>query len=95
MRWQLSEPAVTDLEDIYDYTAENFGDEQAVDYLTALEVLFDNLSENPKLGRVRNEIRKGLRSIAKSNHVVFYRVQPDGIIIIRVLHSSRDIHKFL
>lgn len=95
MRWQLSEPAVTDLEDIYDYTAENFGDEQAVVYLTAIEQLFDNLSENPKLGRTRNEIRKGLRSIVKGNHVVFYRIQSDVITIIRVLHSSRDIHKVL
>lgn len=93
--WHLSEPAVVDLEDIYDYTVDNFGDEQAADYLTELEVAFDCLSNNPELGRLRNEIRKGLRSIAKGSHTIFYRVLPDAITIIRVLHSSRDIHKFL
>ena len=60
-----------------------------------LEAVFQQLIANPELGRERNEIKTELRSIPKSSHVIFYRIMNDHIKIIRVLHGSRDILKFL
>jgi toxin ParE1/3/4 len=91
----LSIEADNDLNEIYDFTTEKFGTAQAIEYLTGLEVVFESLCSNPKLGRQRNEVRTGLRSISYESHVVFYRDMKEHIRIIRVLHGSRDIIKFI
>lgn len=93
--YRLSKPADEDLEDIFDYTHEAFGMDQGVAYLEGFEQLFEQLISNPELGRDRHEIRSDLRSIVKESHTVFYRIKDDHIKIIRVLHGSRDMPRFL
>jgi len=93
--YELSQEADIDLQTIYDHTEDKFGTDQAVKYLTGLEELFYVLCTHPNTGRVRNEIRKGLRSSSYVSHVVFYRIIEKRIRIVRVLHASRDIAKFL
>jgi len=92
--YELSQKADQDLEEIFDYTVHNFGIEQAIAYVSGFEDLFVNLSNNPELGRKRNEIRDGLRSYVKESHIVFYRVQKGQIRIVRILHGSQDLLKF-
>ena len=91
--YELSKEADQDLDEIFDYTETVYGFDQAVEYISQFEGLFERLLENPALGRRRNEIRPGLRSFPKLEHVVFYRVLQDHILIIRVLHAHRDISK--
>lgn len=93
--YELSQEADNDLDEIFDYTAEQFGIEQAIKYLSGFDVMFENLCSNPNLGRKRNEIRKGLRSISHISHMVFYRILEDRLRIVRILHASKDIIKFL
>ena len=93
--YALSQEADNDLQEIYDYTTEKFGAEQAIRYLTGIEELFNVLCNHPHTGRMRNEIRKGIRSISYVSHIVFYRVVEKQIRIVRVLHASRDIPKLL
>jgi toxin ParE1/3/4 len=92
--YELSAEADNDLLNIYEYTTENFGEDQAVKYLLGLEQLFHTICRQPHLGRTRNEIRKGLRSNSYLSHIVFYRIIEERIRIVRVLHASRDIPKF-
>ncbi|KYG77243.1 plasmid stabilization protein [Roseivirga spongicola] len=94
-RYVLSVPADQDLEDIFDYTKQEFGEKQAVEYLIELEELFIQLLANPELGRERNEIKQDLRSMVKNAHVVFYHIMDDHIRVVRVLHGSRDMPNFL
>jgi toxin ParE1/3/4 len=91
----LSQEADKDLEDIFDYTADKFGVSQAIEYVSSFDEVFIHLSINPKLGRERNEIKRGLRSPVKDSHVIFYRVMQNHIRIVRVLHASRDVVKFI
>jgi|SRR5690606_16010055 len=95
MAYELSLEADKDLEDIFDYTVEKFGFDQAIMYVSSFEDTFESLCSNPKSGRERPEIREELRSIVKESHVVFYRILRSKIRIIRVLHSSRDVIKYL
>ncbi|WP_312389017.1 type II toxin-antitoxin system RelE/ParE family toxin [Chryseobacterium sp.] len=90
----LSEIADKDLEDIFDYTLDEFGFDQAKRYLLELEKNFQNLLLNPQLGKKRDEIKKGLYSLPKDNHIIFYRILQNHIKIIRVLHGSREIPKY-
>ena len=93
--YELSRAADQDIEEIFDYSSAKFGSDQAMEYVAAFEPLFKELVANPELGRARDEIRTGLRSMPKASHVVFYRILADRIRIVRVLHGSRDIPNFL
>lgn len=90
----LSAEAEDDLGEIFDYTEQQFGIEQAATYLSGLEASLLAQVANPKTGRERNEIRAGLRSITPHSHVIFYRICDDHIRVVRVLHGSRDLPKF-
>jgi toxin ParE1/3/4 len=50
-----------------------------------------NLSDFPFIGRERSSLAHGLRSVVVYPYVVFYTVDPDSIVIVRVLHGHRDI----
>ena len=93
--YELSQEADRDLEDIFDYTLEAFGLDQAVSYVSGFDDVFVMLAGNPEAGRRRPEIRAGLRSFVRDHHVVFYRVMKGRIRIVRVLHGARDIVRFL
>ena len=90
----LSEIADKDLEDIFDYTFDEFGFDQAEKYLLEIEEIFQNLIINPQIGKKRDEIKQGLYSFPKDNHIIFYRILDNHIRIVRVLHGSRDIPKY-
>ncbi len=92
--YELSQEADKDLEDIFDYTVDKFGLDQAIAYVSGFEYVFINLSDNPELGRTREEIREDLRSLVKESHVIFYRILKGRIRIVRILHCSRDVIKF-
>lgn len=90
----LSEITDKDLEDIFDYTFDEFGFDQAEKYLLEIEEIFQNLIINPQIGKKRDEIKQGLYSFPKDNHIIFYRILDNHIRIVRVLHGSRDIPKY-
>ncbi|MDN5215578.1 type II toxin-antitoxin system RelE/ParE family toxin [Fulvivirgaceae bacterium BMA12] len=93
--YELSTEADQDIDKIFDYTKVEFGFDQAVKYVSEFEDFFERLLDNPELGKKRDEIKAGLRSFPKAAHVIFYRVLNDRIRIVRVLHGSRDLPKFL
>ncbi|MEA1849049.1 type II toxin-antitoxin system RelE/ParE family toxin [Chryseobacterium sp. MHB01] len=90
----LSEAADKDLEDIFDYTLNNFGFDQAEKYLLEIEEVFQILVLHPESGKARNEIKEGLYSFPKDNHIIFYRVLDKYIRIVRILHGSRDVPNY-
>ncbi len=90
MRIELSQEAEQDIDDILDYTLMTFGEAQAEEYYLSLRGCFDLISDNPQIGRSRPELDSALRSYSHRSHVVFYDVQDDHILIVRVLHSRMD-----
>lgn len=92
--YELSPDADRDLEAIFDYTEQEFDTGQAIAYVSGFDDTFEQLLDNPKLGRERGEIRPGLGSINKDSHIVFYRILKDRIRTVRILHGSRDLPRF-
>ena len=82
-----SQRAKDDLKDIYFYSLKKWGDDKAVEYLMQIDAGLQKLISNPKLGKSREYIRQGYRSIQINRHVAYYRVHGDEINIIRVLHE--------
>jgi toxin ParE1/3/4 len=91
----LSQKAQEDIEAIYYFGLYEFGKDQAITYLVALRGYFEFLRENPNSGKQRNEIKEGLYSFSHVSHIIFYRIFANHIRIVRILHGSRDLRKFL
>lgn len=89
--YELSVAADQDVQEIYDYAEQEYGEDQAEAYTLELEVFLDQLVRNPEIGRQRDEIRPGLRSFPKGHHIIFYRILTDRIRIVRILHNRRDL----
>jgi toxin ParE1/3/4 len=49
------------------------------------------LALHPYAGRERTELDAGLHSFVAGNQVIFYRVAPEEVLIVRVLHGARDL----
>ncbi|MFC4220486.1 type II toxin-antitoxin system RelE/ParE family toxin [Flagellimonas marina] len=94
-RYILAEAAKNDLQEIYAYGIYKFGHSQAAKYLEGFKECFEALTENPDIGKQRNEIKAGLYSLPHVSHVIFYRILTDRIRIVRVLHGRSDIPKHL
>jgi toxin ParE1/3/4 len=70
----------------------------AADNMTAADVLaerldqaIERLSEYPELGPERPALGRGLRVFPVENIVIFYRVGPNELEIVRILHAARDV----
>jgi toxin ParE1/3/4 len=82
--------AEQDLSRIYKYSKDEFGSEKAEAYLRDLDSFVKKLSQNPEIGLLRQELGKKLYSFPIVSHIVFYRFTVNELIIVRVLHKSRD-----
>jgi len=90
--FKITEKAGSDLESIWLYTFQNWSIEQADRYYQLMmnDIVF--LSENPSAGSIADHIRKGYRVSRVKSHLIFYKYDPEGfIIVIRILHCSMDI----
>ncbi|MBT3201040.1 MAG: type II toxin-antitoxin system RelE/ParE family toxin [Phycisphaerales bacterium] len=85
-----TDQAEEDLIDIWSYIADDNSD-AADRLLDEIDKTCDTLADNPKLGRPREELSDGLRSLHVGNYVILYRSGGEGIIVIRVLHGARDL----
>lgn len=79
-----------DITDIWDYIADD-SELQADAFVDRLDAKFQLLARQPELGRVREELSPGLRSFPLGRYVIFYESISDGIAVVRVLHSARDL----
>ncbi len=86
----LRPKARDDLDGIWDYTLETWGRAQAKTYLRALSRTFKTLAGKPELGRIRDDVYRGLRVYPSGKHLIFYFATDKGIDIVRVLHERMD-----
>ena len=53
------------------------------------------LGHIPELGRARDEILPGLRSMPVGKYVLFYRLRGEVVEVLRILHGRRDLGRIL
>lgn len=79
-----------DLIEIWSHIAED--NESAADQLLdRIDELLRMLRDNPKAGRMREELAHDLRSFPVGNYMMFYRPTDAGIMLVRVLSARLDI----
>jgi toxin ParE1/3/4 len=92
MAVRLTRQVKAELDDIWHYIAVESGSLEIADRVVeTITDTFLQLSKHPNLGRRRDDIRGGLRSINAGSYVVIYRVEGNNVRILHVVHGRRDI----
>lgn len=90
--FKLTNKAVEDLNDIWEYTIEKWSEEQADKYYNSLLNSFQEIADNPELGKNYQGIKKELFGLKKNKHIIFYRKSDDkSLEITRILHERMDL----
>jgi toxin ParE1/3/4 len=90
-QFRLTEPAIQDIQEIVDYIAKQGSLEQSERFLSKLNVKFAKITQFPNLGRRRDEILPGLRSLTIDNYLILYMPIEQDVEIFRVISGYRDI----
>lgn len=89
---RISARARKDLGDIWVYVADESSPEAADRLLSRIEATAELLASMPRMGRPRKQLQEGLRSWPVGEYQILYFPLPDGIHIVRVIHTRRDIN---
>lgn len=63
----------------------------ATRFLTALEAHFEPLRHFPLSGAAREQLAPDLRVTFHHSYAIYYRPLPAAVVIVRVIHSARDV----
>ena len=92
MAHQVAKRAERDLKSIAYYIATESGSiEIAERQIDAIIERFELLADHPDIGRVRDDLGAGRRTFPVENYVILYRVRGKDVLILRVVHSRRDL----
>ncbi len=94
-RWSVRPAAESDLANIWRNGAERWGVGQADRYVDSLFALFDLLAEFPEMARARTEFSPPVRIHPSGAHLLIYRLEGQGVEIIRILHAHQNLTAYL
>jgi toxin ParE1/3/4 len=91
-KYVLTNKAVLDLDDIWNYTIRTWSEEQADQYFNTLVDFFTTIAQNPNIGKSYPEVTQELFGSKVNHHVIFYRmISPNLIEIVRIVHERMDL----
>ena len=94
MRIRYSHKAKADLLDLWLWLAQD--SLQVADQKVAeIERRASALQEYPELGVARPDIAAEARSLVVERWLVIYKIDADGVMIVRVVDGARDVTKIL
>lgn len=88
--YRLTSKAGAKLAAIYEYSIVNWGLRTARDYLIGLHNAFELLAQNPRMGRGMGAVRPNLRRHPHGSHVIYYRTDGEGVLILDILGERQD-----
>jgi len=86
--------AEADLDGIWDYSADNWGPDQADQYTDEIRDACLALAAGIRRGRAV-DVRPGYLKLSTGSHMIYFRDHGDRLEIIRVLHGRRDVARHL
>lgn len=89
---RFTRKAVEDLDEIWRYSSDNRSEQQADEYYRMLISSCRRIADSPKMsGRRYEEVADGLFGARGGRHIIFYRIEADGnVIIVRILHERMN-----
>jgi toxin ParE1/3/4 len=90
--YQFTRKAVEDLENIWNYTFDQWSEKQADSYYSMLIESCAEIAQKPSIGKEYENITSNLQGYALGKHIIFYReTSKEYIEITRVLHGQMDL----
>ena len=91
-KYFLTNKAVKDLNDIWEYTFDKWSENQADKYY---QLILDNcqeIAESPILGKKYDGVAANLLGLKTNRHIIFYRKMDKNVIeITRILHGRMEL----
>ena len=85
-----------DLEGVFIYSIENFGEAVAQAYRQDLEASFARIGDDPRIGRPLAGRTRTFFRLNCREHAIFFERSNDGdVIIVRVLYAAMDFKRHL
>lgn len=91
-KFYLTNKAVEDLEEIWNYTVETWSENQAEIYYSLLIHSCQELANKPNQGKSYEVVEKNVLGFKTGQHVIFYRIVTEKEIeVARILHGVMDM----
>jgi toxin ParE1/3/4 len=91
-KYKLTNKAVDDLTRIWNYTFGKWSENQADKYYAMLIDSFEQVANNPDLGKSYSGVTENLLGFNAGKHIIFYRrIEDAEIEITRILHEQMDL----
>jgi toxin ParE1/3/4 len=91
-KFLLTNKAVEDLSQIWDYTYEVWTENQADKYYESLIEACQEISDNPSIGKSYYEIKSEIFGFRIGKHIIFYMIiNQNEIEVVRILHEAMDL----
>jgi toxin ParE1/3/4 len=91
-KYKLTNKAVDDLTQIWNYTFNKWSENQADKYYHMLLDNFIGVANNPDLGKNYSGVIENLLGFRAGRHIIFYRkIEENEIEITRILHEQMDL----
>ena len=91
---RLNDRALADLDRLYEYGISTFGLRKADDYYDGLITRMQEIAERPELYPAVDHIREGYRRSVFGVHSIYYRIDREGVEIVRVLGRENPARAF-
>ena len=88
---RLSGLAESDLREILQFTAENWGTAQRDSYASLLNGVLERLCDFPLLGVKRIDLQRDLRSFPAGEHVIICSFTDSDLDVTRIMHARRSL----
>ena len=95
LNYELSKLALTDINNIWLYTIENWSKTQANKYYKDMIREIQIICKNPEIGKSIKEIKPNHRIRLVKSHLIVYKVLESKIYVDRILHKRMDIENIL
>ena len=92
---RLRPMAKNDLDSIWAFTFEHWGQAQATNYLEKIKRTLYLVASNPHIGQPRETITAGLQVFTVEKHMPCYLVDVHQIDVLRILHTRMDLEGHL
>ena len=92
--YELSKAADEDFENIFNFGIDTFGLAQAIDYQQGMKKRLEELADQPERYPAIDHIRSGYRRSVYHSHSIYYRIETDRVLIVRIL-GQQDLYKAL
>jgi toxin ParE1/3/4 len=92
MALRVAPEVEAELDEIWSYLAIESGAADVANRLVnSITNRFFLLSKHPYLGRRRDDLRSGLRSLSVGGYVIIHPLEGRDVLVLHVVHGRRDL----